>query len=302
MSSYATEGAPKPSAPAGEQEPEAVAPDTAAPDQAAADTAAPNTPAPGTAAQDTPAPNTPAPDTAVDTAALDQAAAEDTGSEDKAAFDDAGFDDALPDDAGFDDAVPVRRAPVSKLAIVALVTGVLALVPVAVGCGIAALTAIRRTGSRGHGMAVAALVAAATWIIVAGAVGTVDILTHGFKKPATTKYHEASVFKVRQGDCINAPNGQAVSVLPCATPHDAEVFATFTLPGPAWPGTAAVQQEASSGCATRLSGYLNPQLSISLGQTYVFPNEVAWNAGTRMVVCEVHATSGQLTGSVRGGS
>ncbi|HEX8009135.1 MAG TPA: septum formation family protein [Trebonia sp.] len=298
MSSYATEGAPTPSAPAGEQEPEAAAPDTAPPDTAAPDTAAPDT-------------------AASDVAAPDQAAAEDTGPEDEVAFDEAGLDDAafdeagldeagldgvLPDDVGLDDAVPEWRAPVSKLAIVALVTGVLALVPVAVGCGIAALTVIRRTGRRGHGMAVAALVATATWIIAAGAVGTVAVVTHGFKKPATIKYHEASVFKVRQGDCVNAPNGQAVSVLPCATPHDAEVFATFTLPGPAWPGTAAVQQEASSGCATRLSGYLNPQLSISLGQTYVFPNEVAWNAGTRMVVCEVHATSGQLTGSVRGGS
>jgi hypothetical protein len=158
---------------------------------------------------------------------------------------------------------------------------------------------IRRTGRRGHGMAVAGLVATAAWIIAAGAVGSVAIVTHGFKKPAKVKYHEASVFKVQQGDCINIPNGQAVSVLPCASPHDAEVFATFALPRSAWPGTAAVQQDASSGCATRLSGYLNPQLSISLTQTYVFPNKVSWSEGTRTVVCEVRAASGQLTGSVR---
>jgi hypothetical protein len=227
-----------------------------------------------------------------DTEAPAGAAAEDTAPE----------DDAVPDDAVLDDAPLETPAPVSKLAIATLVTGVLALAPVAVGFGIAALAVIRHTGRRGHGMAVAGLVATATWIIVAGAVGTVAVLTHGFKKPATVKYHEASVFKVRQGDCINTPNGQAVSVLPCASPHDAEVFATFTLPGSAWPGTAVVQQEASSGCATRLPGYLNPQLSISLAQTYVFPDKVAWDAGTRMAICEVRATSGQLTGSVRGGS
>jgi putative regulator of septum formation len=283
MSSYATEGAPTPSAPAGGQESEAADLDTADPGAAASDTAALDT-------------------AALDTADPDQAAAEDTDPEDEADLGDAGLDDAIPDDMGFDDAVPWRRVPVSKLAIAALVTGVLALVPVAVACAIAALAVIRRTGRRGHGMAVAALFATAAWIIVAGAVGTVAVLTHGFKKPVTVKYHEASVFKVRQGDCINTPNGQAVSVLPCATPHDAEVFATFTLPSSAWPGTAAVQQEASSGCVTRLSGYLNPQLSISLAQTYVYPDKVAWKAGTRMVVCEVHATSGQLTGSVRGGS
>jgi hypothetical protein len=288
MSSYATEGAPTPSASAGGQEPEAAAPDTAAPDQTAADQMATDQAA--------------ADQAAADQAAADQTAAEDTGPKDGADLDDADLDDAIPDEAGFYHAGPERRAPVSKLAIAALITGVLALVPVAVGCGIAALAVIRRTGRRGHGMAVAALVTTATWIIVAGAVGTVAVLTHGFKKPVTVKYHEASVFLVRQGDCVDTPNGQAVSVLPCASPHDAEVFATFMLPSSAWPGTAAVQQEASSGCDTRLSGYLNPQLSISLTQTYVFPDKVAWNGGTRTVICEVRATSGQLTGSVRGGS
>jgi hypothetical protein len=247
MSSYATEGAPTPSAPAGESEP-------------------------GTAAEAT-APAVPG---------------------------------TVPDDTASEDAGPgepaAERPPVSKLAIVALVAGVLPLVPVAVGLGIVALVGIRRTGRRGHGMAVAALFAASAWIIVVGAVGSVAILTHGFKKPVTIKYHEASVFKVREGDCINTPNGQAVTVLPCSVPHDAEVFATFTLPGSAWPGTAAAQQTASSGCVSRLSGYLNPQLSISLTQAYVYPDKAAWDAGTRTVICEVRATSGQLTSSVRGAS
>jgi hypothetical protein len=195
-----------------------------------------------------------------------------------------------------------RREPVSKLAVLALVTGLLALVPVAVACAIAALISIRRTGRRGHGMAMAALFASAAWVIMGGAVGTVAALTHGFKKPVTIKYHESAAFKLREGDCVNATNGQLVTVLPCATPHEAEVFATFTLPASAWPGTAALRQEASSGCASRLTGYINPQLAISLAQSYVFPNKVAWTAGTRTVICEVRAASGQLTGSVRGAS
>jgi hypothetical protein len=70
------------------------------------------------------------------------------------------------------------------------------------------------------------------------------------------------------------------------------------------PGTTTVAREASSGCGSRLSGYLNPQLAISLAQSYVYPNKVAWTADTRTVICEVHASSrgGQLTGSVRGAS
>jgi hypothetical protein len=85
-------------------------------------------------------------------------------------------------------------------------------------------------------------------------------------------------------------------------PHDAEVFATFALPGSKWPGTAAVGTAASTGCSTRLNGYLNPQLAISLKSTYIYPDSVAWQAGTRTVICEVRATNGQLTGSVAGAS
>jgi putative regulator of septum formation len=202
---------------------------------------------------------------------------------------------------GFDgDEFSDEQEPVSKLAIAALVTGVLALVPLAVTFGVAALAGIRRTGRRGRGMAIAALLAAAGWLIVGGAVGTVGALTHGFHKPVTIKYRESAVFKLRKGDCVDSPNGRLVSVLPCSSPHEAEVFGTFSLTASAWPGTAAVARAAKAGCASRLTGYINPQLAISLAQSYVYPNEVAWKAGTRTVICEVRASSGQLTGSVRG--
>jgi hypothetical protein len=195
--------------------------------------------------------------------------------------------------------VPDRAEPVSKLAILALVTGLVALVPIAVAAGIGSLVGIRRTGRRGHGMAMAGLCLSAAWVICAAAVGTVGLVTHGFHKPVTVKYREAAVFKLQEGDCVNSPNAQLVSVLPCSTPHQAEVFATFSLSGSVWPGTSAVATEASSGCASRLNDYLNPQLTISLSQSYVFPDQVAWTSGTRTVVCEVRASSGDLTGSVR---
>ena len=209
--------------------------------------------------------------------------------------------DPEPGPGDAEDAEPGRQ-PVSKLAILALLTSLLALVPIAVACAVAALIGIHRTGRRGHGMAMAALVISAALVIAAVAVGTVGVITHGFKKPVKVKYHESAVFKLQQGDCVNMANGQLVTVLPCTTPHQAEVFATFTLPATAWPGTAAVRRQASSGCETRLTGYINPQLAISLAQSYVFPNKVAWTAGTRTVICEVRAASGQLTGSVRGAS
>ena len=201
-----------------------------------------------------------------------------------------------------EDGAPHPEDAPAGTAVAALVAGVLALVPISVACAIAALAGIGRTGRRGHGMAMAALFVSAAWVVMGTAVGTVAVLTHGFKKPVTVKYRESAVFKLQEGDCVNMPNGQLVTILPCDTPHEAEVFATFALPASAWPGTTALRQDASSGCASRLTGYINPQLAISLAQSYVFPNKVAWTAGTRTVICEVRAARGQLTGSVRNAS
>jgi hypothetical protein len=154
---------------------------------------------------------------------------------------------------------------------------------------------------RGHGVLIACVFVVAALAIVGGAFAIVGSLTHGFKKPVVVHYKKSAVFSLKTGECID-PNGQAATIISCSTPHDAEVFATFSLSGSTWPGASAVSAAASSGCSTRLTGYLNPQLAISLASTYIYPDSVAWQAGTRTVICEVGATSGQLTGSVRGAS
>jgi hypothetical protein len=140
--------------------------------------------------------------------------------------------------------------------------------------------------------------------LVAAAAGVLAVATHGFHRKTVVTYRPAAVFKLHPGECVNsAPNGLAVTVLACGTPHDAEVFATFALPVSGWPGNAVVQQDAGNGCAARLGGYLKPALaSAGLAQEYVYPNQVAWQAGERAVVCEVSSPTGKLTGSVRQGS
>ena len=138
-------------------------------------------------------------------------------------------------------------------------------------------------------------------VAVAAAAGVLVASTHGFRHKTVVTYRPAAVFSLRAGECVNSSqNGLSVTILSCATPHEAEVFATFSLTGSSWPGDAAVQQRASSGCADRIAGYLNPQLlNAGLTQQYVYPNQGAWRAGVRTVVCEVSAASGPLSGSVR---
>jgi len=141
-------------------------------------------------------------------------------------------------------------------------------------------------------------------VAVVTAAGVLVVATHGSRHKTVITYRPAAVFSLRAGDCLNSsPNGLSVTILSCATPHQAEVFATFSLTGSSWSGDAAVQQQASSGCANRIAGYLNPQLlNAGLTQQFVYPNQEAWQAGVRTVVCEVSSASGPLSGSVRNSS
>jgi hypothetical protein len=139
--------------------------------------------------------------------------------------------------------------------------------------------------------------------LVGVAAGVLVVVTHGFrpKTVVTVTYRPAAVFGLRPGQCVNTgSDALKPTVLSCARPHDAEVFAVFTLPAAPWPGTSAVRMDAGDGCASRFGGYVDPQLATAgLAQEFVYPNRDAWQAGQRSVVCEVSAVDGRLTGSVR---
>jgi hypothetical protein len=139
--------------------------------------------------------------------------------------------------------------------------------------------------------------------LVGVAAGVLVVVTHGFRPRTvvTVTYRPAAVFGLRPGQCVNTgSDALKPTVLSCARPHDAEVFAVFTLPAAPWPGTSAVRMDADNGCASRLGSYIDPQLATAgLAQEFVYPNRDAWQANQRTVVCEVSATEGRLTGSVR---
>ncbi len=150
-----------------------------------------------------------------------------------------------------------------------------------------------------------ALISGGTVVVGVLALGglATAVLLHGRARPRPAPPHLPSVFRLSPGECINAaPNaGRAIQVVPCAQPHDGEVFATFTLGGRSWPGPAAVRARARAGCMSRLGSYLNPQLATAtLAQFYIYPSPGAWAVGERRVICEVRSTQGKLTGSVRG--
>ncbi|HUY47026.1 MAG TPA: septum formation family protein [Streptosporangiaceae bacterium] len=195
--------------------------------------------------------------------------------------------------------VPQRRAPTDGFAVATLISGILPAVPLTVILGPVALSRIARTGARGRGLAVTGLVLAGLWI-VAAAMAVAAIIA---QRPAARPVALPQVFSLHTGQCINSgSNGiSGVHVLSCGQPHDAEVFATIRVAGQRYPGAVTLRQEAGHGCGSRLSGYLNPQLSATtLTESYVYPDAGAWAAGERTVVCTVRSTAGKLTGSVQG--
>lgn len=201
--------------------------------------------------------------------------------------------------AGAGTADPRRRT--DPYAVAALVCGVLPLVPFALITGVIAL--IRSSGGRraGRAAAVSGLVLAVAWAAAGTTVAVV--LTAG--RPSATPRHllRGTVFALHAGQCADtARDGvKDVHVIPCAQPHQAEIYATFRLAGARWPGLSALSARARAGCLSRVGGYLNPALlGTSLTGSYVFPGKSTWKAGGRSVVCEIRGSSGRLTGSVRG--
>jgi Septum formation len=217
---------------------------------------------------------------------------------------DAAPPDAGPQDAGPPDAAPPDAGPDAGLTGQAYGEGADAVSRSDLGAEPEDAHPTERAGRarKARPLAVAATVVGIV-ALVGVAVAVLAVVTHGFRPKTVVTYRVPAVFSLRPGDCINsAPNGLSATVLSCATPHDAEVFATFGLAGSSWPGSAVVQQEAGSGCVSRIGGYVNPAFAeAGFAQEYVYPDQSAWQAGVRTVICEVRAQSGQLTGSVRKG-
>jgi putative regulator of septum formation len=157
----------------------------------------------------------------------------------------------------------------------------------------------RRRGKR----LLIALFAVSVTVAAGAAAVTAVLLVHRPPQPRAAAHPlRATVFGLRPGQCFNSlPNGIAgAHAVPCAQPHDGEIYSTFRVAGHDWPGSAALGSQARLGCQARLTGYLNPQLDTTgLAESYAYPNQGAWAAGEHSVICEIRSTQGRFTGTVR---
>jgi len=162
-------------------------------------------------------------------------------------------------------------------------------------------------GSRRRGKRILVILFAVSIAVAVGAAAMTAVLLAHRPQRAHVAAHplRATVFGLHPGQCFNSlPNGIAgAHAVPCAQPHDGEIYGVFLVAGHQWPGSAALGSQARQGCQTRLAGYLNPQLATSdLAESYAYPNQGAWATGEHRVICEIRGTQGRLTGSVRASS
>ncbi len=117
----------------------------------------------------------------------------------------------------------------------------------------------------------------------------------------------ASAFTLKVGDCFSMPSGATVaevSVSPCTSPHDGEVFLVADdSTTQAWPGVEEFSNRVASLC---VNGAFEPYTGAPYGSrpdlkvAYFFPPADAWASGQRRLTCYAATSDGlKLSASVR---
>ena len=118
-------------------------------------------------------------------------------------------------------------------------------------------------------------------------------------------------FTIRVGDCfddtsalVSEEAGEVSSLpgVPCAEPHDNEVYAVFDVEFASFPGDEEMGELAFSQCLERFQGFVGTVYEEStLDITALYPSDQSWRLqDDREVVCAVYDMNlNKLTGSAR---
>nr|MDT0659166.1 septum formation family protein [Micromonospora sp. DSM 115978] len=207
---------------------------------------------------------------------------------------------------GWQPAGPPAKQGTNGFAIASLIFGIVGGVLFSVIFGIVALTQLKRRPQGGRGLAVTGLVLSALWAVGIG-IGVVLAIGSGADRNddgEITEGGSVSSFDLTAGDCLNDLEESAsitsVPAVPCAEPHEAEVFALFEVSGDAFPGDAEISSQSEEQCTQRLAEYAPAAVEDeNLELFFLHPTQESWAQGDREVVCIANDPSGQRTGSLR---
>lgn len=194
--------------------------------------------------------------------------------------------------------VPVGRPRTSAAAVIALIAGVLALVPVAVVLGIVALFRTQRRGLRGKRLAVIALSFSAAWTALAmiGIIATAAYV--GSQSGPIETFSTGTCFTY--SDNVDANSG--IDVIGCDSRHDGEIVGVYGLGG-SFPGTSASEVQSVLGCVRTAAQVMADPGGFGTAarlNVYFPPSQAAWDSGFRSATCVLtNADGSQLSGDAR---
>jgi len=220
---------------------------------------------------------------------------------------------------------PPPPGPTNGWAIAAFILGLLGGSLLGIIFAIVALRQIGESRQRGKGLAIAGLALSIIWgaalavFLVLGSSGTpAGQSASGGSNPsaaasspsASSSGHNGSsrtsVFDLRTGQCFqNPPADQAVlgitnvTVVPCTTLHNAQVFVEFPATGSAYPGSTSLKRQANQGCHSRIAANLETsKITSTMSLHFLYPLSASWAAGHRTITCLVVDSKADLKSSL----
>jgi hypothetical protein len=191
---------------------------------------------------------------------------------------------------------------------------------IAIGLGIAVLVKGQRDGrNHGAGMAIAALIISALWIVglvvflVLAFLGKIEIDDSDRDQAGRiTHEQEISLSSLREGDCLaeeefdmSSDEGEdiyEVTAAPCSGAHSLEAYVSFDLDDGDYPGDDEVVRLANIGCINRFGDFVGvPPARSRLVVTFIYPQSSSWRIqDDREVLCFVGEADGSTVGTLEG--
>lgn len=116
----------------------------------------------------------------------------------------------------------------------------------------------------------------------------------------------ADVFSLRVGDCLDTDESMgdetmSVPVVPCSEPHADEIYYSFDITEPTYPGNDEVIRIADEGCYAEFEGFVGtPYADSQIDYWPMYPTEGSWKNGDREVLCMVWDPAGDTVGTLGG--
>ncbi len=194
------------------------------------------------------------------------------------------------------------------LSVAALVFGIIGGLLLSIPFGIAGLVRTRNGAMRGRRLAVIGLSLSLVWAVALVGLVTYEIGRQPDRAADGTVTHQGAISpaNLRNGDCIKLPNvtaGQVttvrdITVVPCSTLHNGQVFTTLVSADTTYPGLQQLSQEGLHDCVQPALDFLGkPSTTLEL---FVFvPTSALWSTGDRNEHCVLVDGASDITGDIR---